>query len=66
MKVNYDQHTDTLTVIFQDGTAIAESDEQKPGVILDFDAAGNLVSLEILAASTRVAEPSRMEFNTQP
>lgn len=66
MKVNYDQHTDTLTVIFQDGMAIAESDEQKPGVILDFDAAGNLVSLEILDASTRVAEPSRMEFNTQP
>ena len=53
-------------MIFQDGTAIAESDEQKPGVILDFDAAGNLVSLEIQAASTRVAEPSRMEFNTQP
>lgn len=66
MKVNYDQHTDTLTVIFQDGMAIAESDEQKPGVILDFDATGNLVSLEIMDASTRVAEPSRMEFNSQP
>lgn len=66
MKVNYDHHTDTLTVIFQHEAAIAESDEQKPGVILDYDAAGNLVSLEILDASTRVAEPSRMEFNTQP
>lgn len=66
MKVTYDQHADTLTVIFKDGSAIAESDEQKPGVILDFDAAGNLVSLEILAASTRVAEPARMEFSTQP
>ena len=66
LKVTYDHHTDTLSLIFQEGSAIAESDEQKPGVILDFDAAGNLVSLEIMDASTRVAEPARMEFSTQP
>lgn len=56
MKVCYDRETDTLTVIFRDAP-VAESDEDKPGVILDYDEAGNLVSLEILGASARVEEP---------
>jgi YD repeat-containing protein len=56
MKVSYDAETDTLTVVFRD-VPIAESDEDKPGVILDYDAAGNLVSIEVLDASKRVDEP---------
>ncbi len=35
MKVNYDQRTDTLSVILKDDAQVAESDEDKPGVILD-------------------------------
>ncbi len=65
MKVIYDRETDTLTVIFAE-TPVAESDEDKPGVILDYDAAGNLVSLEILDASHRVTAPSRMEYQVAP
>jgi uncharacterized protein YuzE len=65
MKVIYDRETDTLTVIFTD-TSVAESDEDKPGVILDYDASGNLVSLEILDASRRVTTPSRIEYQVAP
>jgi len=61
MKVIYDQETDTLTVIFAD-SPVAESDEDKPGVILDYDEKGNLVSLEILDASRRVSIPSKIEY----
>jgi len=53
MKVNYDAKTDTLTVIFRE-VPVAESDEDKPGVILDYDEAGNIVSIEVLDASRRV------------
>jgi len=65
MKVIYDRQTDTLTIIFSD-SRVAESDEDKPGVVLDYDASGNLVSLEILDASRRVALPSRIEYEVSP
>ena len=64
MKVSYDETTDTLSVILQDNTPVAESDEDKPGIILDYDAGGNLVSLEILDASKRVTEARKVEFQT--
>lgn len=53
MNVPYDPHTDTLSII-PAPREFAESEEDKPGVILDYDAAGNLVSLEILDASKKV------------
>ena len=65
MKVIYDSETDTLTVIFTE-TQITESDEDKPGVILDYDASGNLVSLEILDASQRVGLPTQIEYQLVP
>jgi len=64
MKTTYDRQTDTLTVILRDGVHVAESDEDKPGVILDYDDRGNLVSIEVLDASERVSEASKMEFQT--
>ena len=64
MKVNYDASTDTLMVVFRD-VPVAESDEDKPGVILDYDAAGNLVSLEVLDASKRVEEPRSVTLETR-
>lgn len=65
MKVIYDRDTDSLTVIFTD-TPVAESDEDKPGVVLDYDANGNLVSLEILDASRRVNLPGKIEYQVSP
>jgi uncharacterized protein YuzE len=65
MKVIYDRDTDTLTIIFAE-KPIVESDEDKPGVILDYDEQGNLVSLEILDASRRVNVPSKIEYQVSP
>ena len=63
MKVSYDPKTDTMCVILKEGCAVFESDEDKPGVILDYDADGNLVSMEILDASTRITETRKIEFS---
>ncbi len=61
MKAKYDAKTDSLTIEFS-SAPVAESDEDKPGVILNYDAAGNLVGLEVLDASTRVSETRTMQF----
>ena len=53
MKVIYDPEVDVLRIIFRNAP-IEESDEDKPGVILDYDAEGNVVGLEVLNASQRV------------
>ncbi len=62
MKVNYDKKTDTLSVILRDDVKVAESDEDKPGVILDYDGEGKLISLEILDASKCVSETEKIEY----
>ena len=61
MNVVYDPKTDTLTVVFSD-VPVAESDEDKPGVILDYDSEGHLVGLEILDASKQVPDFASIQF----
>jgi uncharacterized protein YuzE len=62
MKVKYDSKTDTLSVVLKDNTPVHESDEDKPGVILDYDKDGNLISFEILDASKRVTDTHNVDF----
>lgn len=61
MRIVYNQHLDTLTIIFND-TLVAESDENKSGIILDYDEEGNVVSMEILDASRRAAQPTHIVY----
>ena len=61
MKVTYDPEVDVLRIVFRD-IAVEESDEDKPGVILDYAANGELVGMEILNASTRIDNPRFVDF----
>jgi uncharacterized protein YuzE len=61
MKLTYDPEVDVLRIVLSDAE-IEESDEDKPGVILDYDKDGNVVGLEILEASKHVANPRSVEY----
>lgn len=61
MKVYYDPEVDILRILFSN-QAIEESDEDKPGVIIDYDKNGNIVGLEVLEASKNVENPRSVEY----
>jgi YD repeat-containing protein len=52
MKITYDPIVNVLRIILTDAP-IEESNENNSGVIYDYDAEGNLIGLEVLAASTQ-------------
>jgi len=61
MKVIYDSDTDTLSLLFRD-KPIAESDELREGLIIDYGSDGKIVSVEVLDASEHVAEPQGIAY----
>ena len=58
MRLKVDKESDALYLRL-DETAVVDSEEVQPGVILDYDAADNVVGVEILNLSKRVA-PERL------
>ena len=61
MKIKYDQEVDILLIELSDSD-IYESDESKPGVILDYDTEGSIVRIEILDASKQTKTPFKFEY----
>ena len=58
MRLKIDRENDALYFRL-DETEIVESDEVQPGVILDFDANGLVVGIEILDLSSRI-DPEKL------
>jgi uncharacterized protein YuzE len=61
VKVRYDPDVDILSILLSEAD-VEESDESKPGVILDYDKSGNVVGVEILDASKRMGDPMSVEY----
>lgn len=61
MKVIYDPEVDVLSVLLSD-KQVAESDAEKPGLVLDYDLNDNVVALEILDVSKRMSNPMSVEY----
>lgn len=65
MRLKLDQENDSLYLRL-DESGIVESEEVQPGVILDYDANGNVIGVEFLALSKRVAidKLKNLQFET--
>lgn len=61
MKVKYDKENDILYIKFSE-EQVSESDEERKGIILDYDAAGNIAGIEIINASKSIVQPSKLEY----
>jgi uncharacterized protein YuzE len=53
MKVHFDEQADALYLRLDD-SEIVDSEEVKPGVVIDFDANDQVVGIEILRVKKRV------------
>ena len=63
MKVTYDRETDSLVITLREAP-IRESDEVRPGVIVDVGEDGGVVRFEVLRASGAVEDAERVQFST--
>jgi YD repeat-containing protein len=55
-----DPEVDVLHILLRN-VPVEESDEDKPGVTLDYDKEGNIVGIEILDASMHVEDPHSVQ-----
>lgn len=61
MKVKYDREVDILYIKLNDAP-IEESDEDRPGMVIDYDTDGLIVGIEIMNASKRMTQPTTIEL----
>lgn len=61
MNIKYDKEADAMYLKFSDAE-VAESDEDKPGIIIDYDKDGKIVGIELLDASQQTDNPSSVVY----
>lgn len=61
MLIRYEKELDIIYIQLSDGK-VSESDEEKPGVILDYDESGSIIGIEILNASKKVNLPNGVQY----
>jgi uncharacterized protein YuzE len=61
MKIEYDQQADAMYIRLRAGD-VAESEEVRPGVVLDFDAQGQVLGIEMLVVSKRIDNPRELSM----
>jgi uncharacterized protein YuzE len=61
MVIRYDKELDIVYIRFSE-KKIAESKEDKPGIILDYDIEGSIVGIEVLNASSQMIQPNGIVY----
>lgn len=59
MRVEYDPQADAMYIRLRQGD-VADSDEIRDGVVVDYDANGEVLGIELLSASQRTDNPAEL------
>jgi uncharacterized protein YuzE len=62
MRIVYRREHDTMRITLKPDASYAESEEVAPGVVVDFDEAGNAISLEVYDAASEKVDLSKLEI----
>jgi len=61
MNIKFDKEADAIYLKLSDAEVV-ESDEDKPGIIIDYDKEGNIVGIELLDASQKTGNPASVVY----
>ena len=61
MEIKYAKDVDVIYIKLTDAK-VAESDEDKPGIILDYDESREIVGIEVLNASKKIKQPNGVVY----
>lgn len=61
MVVKYDKESDIIYIQLSENKVV-ESEEDKPGVILDYGENGDIVGIEVLNASKKTNQPNGISY----
>lgn len=65
MRIKYDKEADVIYMRFREGK-IAESDEIRNGIIVDYDAKGKPLAIELLNAKEIISNKPELEVDFPP
>jgi uncharacterized protein YuzE len=61
MVIKYDKESDIIYIQFSE-KKVVESEEDKPGLILDYGENGEIVGIEVLEASKKTSQPNGISY----
>jgi uncharacterized protein YuzE len=61
MKIKFDKEADAIYLRLSDAEIVV-SDEEKPGIVIDYDKDGNIVGIELLEASKKTDNPASLNY----
>ena len=65
MKIHFDKKADALMFVLDETKEVVDSQEVQQGIVLDFDAKGEVIGIEILKLRQRVPADQLKHFEAQ-
>ncbi len=65
MNIYFDEESDIISISLDDKKEVADSEEVKSGIVLDFDKEGGVIGIEILGAKKRIPLEQLKKFNLE-